>query len=235
MLSSTITRTIVDPILDFLFPRACLKCQMLLPDDRQYVCELCWGSIERIHPQHALYKDTRRKLVEAGHVDSLASCFVFTTDGAFQSLVHEMKYGKFEKLGVWLGGHLGEELKRQKVSADYFIPIPLHKRKFRERGYNQAELIARGVSVVTGAPVRADLIRRRQFTETQTKLNIDERKKNMEDAFELLPGKEEEMRGKSVIIIDDVITTGATISSCAEELKASGVKNVVAASLALAE
>ena len=235
MLSSTITRSIVNPILDFLFPRTCLKCQILLPDDKQYVCETCWDSIERVHPHHALYKDTRGKLVKAGHVDSLVSCCVFTTDGAFQSLVHEMKYGKFEKLGVWLGGHLGEEIKRKGVHADYLIPIPLHKRKFRERGYNQAELIARGVSVVTGAPVRADLIRRRRFTETQTKLNIDERKKNMEDAFELLPGKEEEMRGKSVIIIDDVITTGATISSCAEKLKAAGAEHVVAASLALAE
>ncbi|MCI0557367.1 MAG: hypothetical protein MN733_02650 [Nitrososphaera sp.] len=235
MLSSTISRTILNPILDFLFPRACLNCQVLLADGKQYVCESCWNSIQRLHFQHPLYQDTRGKLLDAGQVDNLVSCFVFTTDGAFQALAHEMKYGQFQKLGIWLGTQLGEELNRQGIAADYLIPVPLHRRKFRERGYNQAELIARGVSEVTGIPARADFVHRNRFTETQTKLNIDERKRNMQEAFEVVSGSTVMFKGKHCIIIDDVITTGATITSCAGELKLAGAASIIAASLALAE
>ena len=234
MLTSTVVRSFFSPFLDFLFPRTCLHCRGLLPDGTRYVCEACWSSIERVNAQHSLYKATQRKLLEGGNVDRLASCFVFTTNGVFQSLAHEMKYGKFEKLGIWLGKHVGEELKKNQVTADYLIPIPLHKQKLRERGYNQAELIARGVADVTGFSVRTDVVRRWRFTETQTQLTIDERKKNMKDAFEVLDSKEE-LAGKNIILLDDVIPTGATITSCASELKAAGAVTIIAASLALAE
>lgn len=146
-----------------------------------------------------------------------------------------MKYEGFEKLGVWLGRELGRAIQSTGLQADCLIPIPLHKRKFRERGYNQAELIARGTSEITGICVRSDIVRRWRFTDTQTKLNIEQRKKNMDDAFEVVPGKESAVHHMRCIIVDDVITTGATIQSCAGELHAAGASRVIAASLALAK
>jgi ComF family protein len=146
-----------------------------------------------------------------------------------------MKYEGFEKLGIRLGRELGRAVQSAGIQADCLIPIPLHKRKFRERGYNQAELIARGVSEVTGIPVRTDIVRRWRFTETQTKLDLEQRKKNMEDAFELMPGAASFVNGTTLLIIDDVVTTGATIISCARELVDAGASGIITGSLALAQ
>ncbi|MGH2567188.1 MAG: ComF family protein [Bacteroidota bacterium] len=232
---SHLARSLSAPLFDFIFPRACLNCQQLLNDGQRYVCVPCWDAIERVHPQHPLFSDTKEKLLASGTVSDLVSCFVFQTEGTFQRLAHAMKYEGFERLGVWLGRELGKIVEAQAVHADFLIPIPLHRRKFRERGYNQAEIIARGVSEVMSIPVRSDVVRRWRFTETQTKLNIDQRQNNMEDAFEIIPGKEKEVDGKICMIVDDVITTGATIHSCAAELISAGASQVIAASLALAQ
>jgi ComF family protein len=231
----TLTTYVVNTFLDFVYPRVCLNCQRLLPDGYEYVCRDCWDSIPRIHTQHELYRETKAKLVADGNVTDLISCFMFQTEGTFQSLAHAMKYEGFERLGVWLGRELGKAVVEREIRADFLIPIPLHKRKFRERGYNQAEAIARGVSAVAGIPVRADIVRRTRFTETQTKLNVEARQKNMEDAFRVIPPKNELLRGKRCILVDDVITTGATLNACAEELRNAGASSVVAASLALAQ
>jgi ComF family protein len=220
--------------LDFLYPRVCLNCQCLLTDRQRYVCSPCWDSLERVHPQHPLYGETKEKLLASGVVYDLVSCFVFQTEGAFQRLAYAMKYEGFEKVGVWLGRELGRSIVSVGLQADVVIPIPLHKRKLRERGYNQAELIARGVSEVTGVPVRTDFVRRRRFTETQTQLNLEQRRKNMEDAFEVVPENEIEVSGTTCLLIDDVITTGATITSCAKELLRAGATRIIAASAALA-
>lgn len=172
---------------------------------------------------------------EAGSVSDLVSCFLFQTEGVIQLLAHAMKYEGFEQLGVWLGRELGKRIQESNIRADYLIPIPLHRRKFRERGYNQAEIIARGVSDITQIPVRVDLVQRCRFTETQTKLNLEQRQKNVEDAFELVRVNENVLSGKVFLLVDDVITTGATLSSCAGELVAGGASKVIAASLALAQ
>jgi ComF family protein len=121
------------------------------------------------------------------------------------------------------------------VTGDYLVPIPLHRRKLRERGYNQAELIASGMSEVTGIPVRTDLVRRKKFTQTQTMLSLEERKKNMDDAFEEVPVAIRNLENNTCILVDDVITTGSTIISCARELRAAGASRTIAASSALAE
>jgi ComF family protein len=121
------------------------------------------------------------------------------------------------------------------VTGDYLVPIPLHRRKLRERGYNQAELIAGGMCEVTGIPVRSDLVRRMKFTQTQTMLSLEERKKNMDDAFEVRASELRQIKGKTVILIDDIITTGATIESCGRELRQAGATKIIAASSALAQ
>ncbi|HCA78588.1 MAG TPA: hypothetical protein DEP53_02525, partial [Bacteroidetes bacterium] len=115
---------------------------------------------------------------------------------------------------------------------DAVVPVPLHKRKLRERGFNQSLLIARGISGVLGIPVRADLVRRTRWTQTQTALSKEERKQNVEDAFEC---GETNLQGLCVIVVDDVITTGATIEAVARALEASKAKTVIAASAAIAQ
>ncbi|MBF8294527.1 MAG: putative amidophosphoribosyltransferase [Bacteroidetes bacterium] len=222
----------LDSILDFVYPPLCVVCSRLLDNRKGYVCPECWGSIQKVHPHLPLYLETRNKLVVTEVVDELVSLFVFEKEGAFQKVVHSLKYSGVQAVGLEIGRRLGALLNEKGVQADALVPIPLHKRKLRERGYNQSELIARGVCEVTSIPLRSDLIRRKKFTQTQTTLSLEERRDNMEEAFAC---ESSGVRGKTVILVDDIITTGSTIQSCAGALKKAGAVRIIAASAALAE
>jgi ComF family protein len=228
-------RVFVTPFLDFVFPPVCVCCNELLSDSSQRVCEKCWDSIQRVTRDHPLYLETRSKLTESGVVDELVSHFVFEKEGAFQHVAHALKYGGYESVGLELGRRVGRTMNDWGITADGLIPIPLHKAKERERGYNQSDLIARGISTSTGIPVRTDLVHRRKYTQTQTQLSLEQRRVNMEDAFEIHRSSRPDVEGKTFILVDDVITTGATINSCARELKSAGASTVIAASAALAQ
>jgi len=223
------------PLLDFFYPPTCLSCGILLSDGERHVCSTCWASIKLVHPGLELYLDTRAKLLASRMIDDLVAAFVFEKEGTFQHIAHALKYTGFQSIGLELGKKVGEAMNSWRVRADCLIPIPLHRRKLRERGFNQAELIACGASAITGIPVCADLVRRTRFTQTQTTLSLDERAKNVKDAFEIVPDGMPVVRGKSCILIDDVITTGSTIVACAHQLRAAGAERVIAASSALAE
>jgi len=227
--------TLFFPLVDFFYPPLCLSCRKLLLDAQRHVCHECWGSIQLVHPKLELYQETRNKLCASGTVDELVAAFVFEKEGAYQHIVHALKYSDCQSLGVELGKRVGHVMNVWGVTGDYLVPIPLHRRKLRERGYNQAELIAGGMSEVTGIPVRTDLVRRKKFTQTQTMLSLEERKKNMDDAFEVRASELREIKGKTFILIDDIITTGATIESCGHELRAAGATKIIAASSALAQ
>jgi len=112
---------------------------------------------------------------------------------------------------------------------DMIIPVPISRGRRWKRGYNQSELIARGISEVTGIPLRTDILRRVHFDRSQTKLTVLERTENVEHAFELKAAKAKDVSGKHILLVDDIITTGATITACAKELmKAGEVKFSVA-------
>jgi ComF family protein len=235
MTSEGLFRSITSPLLDFVFPPVCISCDALLPNSHHRVCDKCWNSIERITRIHPLYIETKEKLHAAGTVSDLVSVFVFQKEGAFQHIAHALKYSGYESVGRDLGARLGEVMKEWDVQGDVLIPIPLHRAKQRERGYNQAERIACGVGSATGIAVCSDVVHRIKHTQTQTQLNSDERKKNMEAAFTFNPSRSGQVNGKICVLIDDVITTGATIDSCARELLKGGAAHVIAASAALAQ
>ncbi|MGB2867142.1 MAG: ComF family protein [Bacteroidota bacterium] len=230
-----LSHSFLSPLLDFIFPPLCLSCNALLPDGREKVCSTCWESIQPVTKDLHLYKETRARLLEEGAFADLVSCFVFEKGGAFQHIAHALKYQSFESVGVELGRRLGGVMKDWNTGGDVLIPIPLHKIKLRERGYNQAECIAKGISSVTGIPVATNLLRRRKHTQTQTKLSLDERRSNVAEAFEILPESVPFLGNKTCILVDDVITTGSTVNSCARMLKNAGASNVIAASAALAQ
>ncbi|MCX6134044.1 MAG: ComF family protein [Ignavibacteriales bacterium] len=225
-------QSFLDSILDFVYPPLCISCGRLLESGREHVCPDCWSAIKPATRELSLFRETRNKLISSGEVDDLVSLFIFEKEGPFQKIAHALKYSGVQELGLELGGLLGVRIRDEEICADILVPVPLHKRKTRERGFNQALLIGRGVSEVLGIPVRSDLVLRKRWTETQTTLSKEERKENVENAFQC--GRAD-LKGKLVIVIDDVITTGATIESVAKALKASGAMRVIAASAALAQ
>jgi ComF family protein len=228
-------RSFSKSLIDFIYPPLCLSCKRLLGHSGDYVCPDCWNSIQVATGESPLFVETAEKLAASGVVDGLISLYVFEKEGVFQVIVHNLKYAGVQALGLELGRGLGKVVVEKGIRADAVIPVPLHRRKLRERGYNQAELIARGVSDVSDIPVRCDLVRRKKYTKTQTVLSLNERRENMEDAFEVSPIRRSEVRNKKFIVIDDVVTTGSTMIACACVLRASGALGVIGASAALAE
>ncbi len=197
-----------------------------------HVCSDCWAAIEPVTRDLPLFKETRDKLGASGVVDGLVSLFVFEKEGPFQKIAHALKYSGVQQLGLELGRRLGSLIQEEGISVDMIVPVPLHKRKIRERGFNQSLLIARGIGEVMGIPVRSDVVLRRRWTQTQTTLSKEERKQNVENAFQC--GRTD-IHGLRMIVVDDVVTTGATIEAVATALKSSGARSVVAASAALAQ
>ena len=230
-----LTNRLTSPLLDFFYPPVCIACNKPLPDGNQKVCNDCWTAIPKVTKQLPLYQETRTKLLAEGDISDLVSCFVFEKEGPFQHIAHALKYKEYKSIGVDLGTRIGQALREWNIEVDIIIPVPLHRIKYRERGYNQSEFIAHGIASVVGRPVVLNAVRRTRHTETQTMLNIEERRKNMENAFELISHSSEILLEKRCLLVDDVITTGATTSSCAQAILSAGAVKIIAASAALAK
>jgi ComF family protein len=225
---------LINSFIDFIYPPSCISCNKLVQNRNQKICKECWKSITPITKDHFLYQTTRSKILSEGSVSELISCYVFENEGPFQHIIHALKYQEFTSFGIELGKNIGNTLLEWNQEIDVIIPVPLHAIKFRERGYNQSEFIARGIASIICKPVAIDVLSRNRYTKTQTQLNIEERKVNMQNAFELLSASRQKISGKRCLIVDDIITTGATINSCAKEILNAGAKKIIASSTALA-
>jgi competence protein ComFC len=224
----------VSSVLDFIYPRECLSCGKPLQEEGK-ICKACWDRIPVITGEHDLYRKTRSRLISDGIIDELVSCYIFREEGPFRSIAHAMKYREYKSCGFDLGLRMGNLLKEKEMEFDIIIPVPLHPVKLRERGYNQSEFIAKGVSKITGKPVEVSAVGRIRYTETQTKLNYERRRINMENAFRLLKNGGGKISGKKCLLIDDIITTGATMHSCAREIFYGGSISIISAAAAIAE
>ena len=231
--------SVVRPLLEFIYPPTCFVCEALMDGGESRVCPSCWSSVKHLTNGDTLYREMLERLTgqPTSHISHLISLYHFERDGAIQSIIHQLKYDSITSLGVELGRKLGEKLRDEfdGVHVDGIIPVPLHPTKLRERGYNQSEYIARGIGQVTGLPVHASLLKRHKYTSSQTQLSAVERKENVGDAFTLHRRAKTDVEGKTFLIVDDVITTGATIEACAQALMESGAVSAFVGSVALAE
>lgn len=232
----SIYKHIATPILDFIYPPLCTTCDQRLNDGERLICSRCWSTFPEIHQEHATFIEHRERFVRDGVVQDLLSAFLFEQEGVLQQALHLLKYQGIKSLGIRLGKEVGVRIAANSrfASADALIPVPLHKLKERERGYNQSVLICKGISEVTHIPVKSSLIKRKKYTQSQTHLNLEQRKENVGDAFDINPEFQSEVTGKTIILVDDVITTGSTVNACARELQKKGAATILAASVAIA-
>ena len=176
-----------------------------------------------------------RKFSESKIISDFYPLLVFEKDSPLQHVIHQIKYLKKFLLAVELGKMLGNSLLKNKSEwkVDIILPVPLHSLKKAERGFNQSFYIAKGINKVTNLPVSQAILKRKRYTESQTQKNLIERAENMSEAF--LVKRPDKVAGKNVLLIDDVITTGATIRECGKILQECEAVNIYAASIALAE
>ncbi|MFQ5676875.1 MAG: ComF family protein [bacterium] len=210
-------------ILDFIYPSFCIICSKRIESSPKFVCQECWTSIPRLRQPADLDFDDL-------HIDRFQTIWAF--DDTVQKIIHEVKF--FGKKS--LGKRLGEELATVALAdsryarADLIVPVPLHRTKRRERGFNQSAVLSESVSRALNIPVVTTALKRIRYTRPQSKLTAVEREKNVRGAFQA--GSSNELKKKTVILIDDVLTTGSTVRACSEVLKKAGVANVYALTVA---
>ncbi|MEE9431585.1 MAG: ComF family protein [Melioribacteraceae bacterium] len=224
----------ITSLLDFFLPRFCASCNNNLLLNEKTVCNKCISKLEIVN--HDIIEfEFERKFRREEIIKEFSSLFMFKSDSEIQNIVHSFKYQQQYQIGNFLGEQIIQHLSKKVSSwnADLIIPIPLHNLRKAKRGFNQAETIAKFIGKNIDLTVKADIIKRNRHTQTQTTLTLDERKENIGGAFSLR--KKNIIKDKNIILIDDVITTGATITECGKLLIENGAKNIYALSAALAE
>ena len=228
-----------DALLAFVYPTHCLSCKDSLEANGPDLCAACWEELQTISGPTC----TRCGCPSESPCPRCANCqdkaFRFSAmrtlapfGAIVQDLVHGLKYQGRTSVARVLGRALGESLLESGFGcgADTVAPVPLHGARQRERGYNQSALIARAASEVLGLPANAHLLARVRHTPTQTELGQAERIGNVSGAFRVR--KPTEAAGARILLVDDVITTGATCDACAEALLADGAEEVLVCGLA---
>lgn len=224
-----------DDFISLLFPRLCYGCGNHLLRNELLICTECYVVIPRTN--YHLDKDNPvARLFWGRCMIEKAAAFSFYNKGSrIRNLIHNLKYKGVRDLGYEMGRIYALSLYNSDFCADIdlIIPVPLHPLKKRRRGYNQSDLIAMGISEVTGIPVDNTSLTRTSVTTTQTKRSRYDRWTNVEGVFSIC--NPDIIRGKYILLVDDVITTGSTIESCANELlKIEGVKvSVIALAFAV--
>lgn len=221
---------------NMLFPGVCLACAEPVIEGAAMLCPFCQQG--RFDPANPWYKDTCGGVILPDTVRFQHAMWLYDKGGVLQRLLHHIKYGGMGKLGYELGKLAGVSLLQHPALETFqgaggccLLPVPLHPRRKRMRGFNQAEVIALGISEVTGFPVLDEsTVERRRYTNTQTGFSLQERSKNMASAFVVL--QKERLENKTVIIVDDVFTTGATTFALAAVVKASEMSSVAIVTIA---
>ncbi len=220
---------------DVVFPPVCHSCNASLPRGGSIACPACLAAIVPVDEWDTAYREAFARLNEERTVSDFVAAWYFEREGPLRLLMHRLKYGGMSTIGLEFGRVLGERIREAGLAeSDMIVPLPLHATRIRERGFNQCEYIARGVSAVTGSPVRADLLRRTRFTPSQTTLGHGERRENVRQAFAARRRAPRDVAGRTILLVDDVVTTGATMRSCACALHGAGARAVIACAVAIA-
>jgi ComF family protein len=213
-------RTVWNDLLHLFFPRLCLLCKSPLIEAEEQICLECFCDLPYVsfHPQAG----NPVSMLFAGKIPFVsATAFLqYGKGGKVQRLAHAFKYHGNKKLACQLGRQAGIFLQSEitRPPVDYLIPVPLHPKRERKRGYNQSEWICRGLASVLPVPIHSTAIQRRVQTRTQTRKTLHERWLNMQNVFVL--NEAEALRGRHVLLVDDVCTSGSTLLACAETLLA---------------
>lgn len=223
-------------LLDMLYPRSCIGCGTIAPDPFRYICWDCWSDSSKVEPPFCnLCGDP-----VAGSVDHDFICYACSAekpsfegarsaaryDGVVGEALRQLKYGK----ALWLAPDMAVLLRNCLVAEyagvvfDLVVPVPLHHVRQRERGYNQSAILAAELGRLLGCPALPAAVRRIRPTSTQTNLTAPQRLTNVNNAFQ--SRKRMRLAGRRVLLVDDVMTTGATVNACAQALKKGGAVSV---------
>ncbi len=209
---------ILSPLAHLFYPHVCAGCGSDLVEQDNFICLQCINDLP--HTNFAMHSSNAVEKIFWGRLPITAAMseFYFTKGTIIQNLIHEFKYKGNKDIGNYLGTIIGRSLQNSNrfQQIDAIIPLPLFADKEFKRGYNQATILCNGISEITGVAVIKNNVLRKKFTETQTKKHRTERWQNVEGSF--IVTNADELQGKNILMVDDVVTTGATLEACGQEI-----------------
>ncbi|NQV14887.1 ComF family protein [bacterium] len=220
------TRTVRNPIkllltgiIDLIYPPLCLNCEQRLNDNEDQLCDTCLDGFKLLGKVHDDFS-------VPGKIYINSAWALFDFDKAFQNLIHHLKYSRRRKPVQVVLNHYKKQILTQlpQNSIDYVISIPLHLRKLRERGYNQVDDMSHWLAKHLESEIGNHFVERTKYTQSQTQLNAAERQQNVTSAFAVK--SDSEIMGKHILLVDDVLTTGATANALAQVLDAAGAARI---------
>ena len=211
-----LTKYFNDFLSTLIYPHNCCGCGHHLPNTSQV---LCWRCIDQL-PLTGFAKQPDNLIEEifAGRMplQRATSLLFFMKESLTQHLLHQLKYRGRQDLGLYLGKRTGQSIQEAGWEVDCIVPLPLNRKKLAKRGFNQAEVLAKGISDIIQKPVEKAAATRVKNNATQTRKNRTERWENVSEVFDVAPGAA--LHNKHILLVDDVLTTGATLEACGQVL-----------------
>lgn len=206
-------------IIALVFPKICYGCGTLLDSFEKVICTACHVDAPLTDFHLLQQNNLQEKFKEWFAVRNATALFYFQKEGVVAALIHQFKYNGVVEIGVFLGNWLGWQIKESPFYKEIhlIVPVPLHRKRERKRGFNQALIIAKEISSVIEVPLMENALVRKKNTKQLAHIGIDERWKEIENAFEVNPILENS--SKNFLLVDDVITTGATLNACSQSLQ----------------
>lgn len=209
----TVAKQIKESLLHLLFPHVCVGCGRDTLDSSAELCMRCVAAMPETNFEKHLDNPAEKIFWGRLPLEAASAQFYFTKESLMQHLMHQFKYKGNKELGLQLGRIIGDQLLNSgRFQPDALVPLPLFPAKERKRGYNQAAVLCEGMAAVMKVPVLYHAVARPQHTETQTKKGRIERWQNMEGKFVIKDAAS--IRHKQLLLVDDVVTTGATLEAC---------------------
>lgn len=226
--------TYFNDFISLFYPNNCLACGNNLFKNEHIICTSCLFHLPKTN--YHLEKENQISKIFWGrtNIEMATACYFFIKSSKIQHLIHQLKYKGKKEIGIYIGEIYGKELIKSEnfQNIDIIIPVPLHTKKERIRGYNQSEMFAIGLSSGMNIPFNTQTLIRTYASETQTKKNRFKRWENVKEIFDLK--NPENIENKHILLIDDVITTGATLEACANILNTINGVKISIASIAFA-
>lgn len=222
----------LDELLDLFFPRLCPVCHRAMNRDEREICIGCLHRLPRTHYHLDPLSPMAQLFLGKTPIERCAAFFHYTTPGDARDLIHHIKYHGGKRCGLVLGELFARELLPSRFfdGIDTLVPVPLHPAKLRQRGYNQSEWIARGVARATGIDLSPHWLSHTRHTRSQTRKGVYDRWLDTHSAYDAHSAPD--LAGRHLLLIDDVVTTGATLLACAQALQAHGNPRISCLSLA---
>lgn len=221
-------------LLDILYPKLCITCEAQLQVTENQICTSCLMDLPYTDTHKVGLMALENKFIGRVEITKIFSFVRFSKKSGVQKLLHALKYKENEKIGFDIGVYYGKLIEKEieEYHLDYLLPVPMHPKKLRKRGYNQAEIFANGLTKSLQIETITNILVKTRETVSQTKENKQERFENIKGSFEIKD--EKAIVGKNIGIVDDVLTTGATLEEIAQMLKKAGVAKVFIITIATA-